>query len=190
MTLVSQSQLAKELNVSRQYINRLVKKGIFAECLEGKKLRLECAKKAYEASRKIFTRDAKFEQAKQEAIKKTPQAIKQDRELFNAQNVEELAELLVDVFNPSQKVQIIKEYWAGKLNEIKFLKESGKLVEKSEVENELYEVALAIREKLLNIPMRVANDLAGKSDEFEIRQILEDEIREALEDLSRSLKNG
>ena len=71
----------------------------------------------------------------------------------------------------------------------KFLKEKEKLIEKDEVEKEFYEVALIIKEKLLNIPMRVSNELAGKSDEFEIRQVLEDEIRLALEDLSRKLKD-
>ena len=131
----------------------------------------------------------KTQKVKKEVIRKTPAEIKQDDEVFNEKNLDELAELLLDVEKPALKVQIIKEYWAGKLNELKFLKEKGKLIEKDEVEKEFYEVALMIKEKFLNIPMRVSNELAGKSDEFEIRQILEDEIRLALEDLSRKLRD-
>ena len=190
MKLVTQNQLAKELNVSRQYIGKLVKKGVFDNCFDGKKLKLDCAKKAYEENRKIFVRETKLEKVKKEVIKKTPAEIKKDKEVFNNQNVDELAELLLDVEKPALKVAIIKEYWAGKLNELKFLKEKEKLIEKDEVEREFYEVALMIKEKLLNIPVRVSNELAGKSNEFEIRQILENEIKEALEDLSRRLKNG
>jgi len=189
MKLVTQAELARELNVSKPYISKLVKKGVFDNCFEGKKLKLDCAKKAYEENRKIFLRETKLEKVKKEVIKKTPAEIKQDDEVFNEKNLDELAELLLDVEKPALKVQIIKEYWAGKLNELKFLKEKGKLIEKDEVEREFYEVALMLKEKLLNIPMRVSNELAGKSDEFEIRQILEDEIRLALEDLSRKLRD-
>jgi len=189
MELVSQNQLAQKLGVSRQYISKLVKKGVFDNCFEGKKLKLDCAKKAYEENRKIFVRETKLEKVKKEVIKKTPAEIKQDKEVFNEQSVDEFAELLLDVDKPALKVAIIKEYWAGKLNELKFLKEKGKLIEKDEVEREFYEIALMVKEKLLNIPMRVSNELAGKSDEFEIRQVLEDEIKQALEDLSRKLRD-
>ncbi|GAB6044817.1 hypothetical protein JCM11957_04150 [Caminibacter profundus] len=34
MELVSQNQLAKELKISRQYISKLVKKGVFDNCFE------------------------------------------------------------------------------------------------------------------------------------------------------------
>ena len=190
MELVTQNQLANELNVSRQYISKLVKKGVFDNCFNGKKLKLDCAKKAYGENRKIFLRETKLEKVKKEVIKKTPTEIKKDNKIFNEKNVRELADLLLDVDKPALKVQIIKEYWVGKLNELKFLKEKEKLIQKDEVENEFYEVALMIKEKLLNIPMRVSNELVGKSDEFEIRQILEDEIKLALEDLARRLKNG
>ncbi len=188
MRLLTQSELAKKLKVSRQYISKLVKKGVFENCFEGKKLKLDCAKKAYEENRKIFLRETKLEKLKKEVIKKTPDEIKQDSEVFNKKNLDELADLLLDVDKPALKVQIIKEYWAGKLNELKFLKEKEKLIEKDKVEREFYEVALLLKENLLNIPMRISGDLAGKSDEFEIRQILEEEIRTSLEDLSRKLK--
>jgi len=189
MELVSQSKLAKILGISRQAVNQLVHKGVFDNCFEGKKLKLDCAKKAYEDNRKIFLRETKLEKVKKEVIKKTPVEIKQDKEVFNNQNVDELAELLLDVEKPALKVAIIKEYWAGKLNELKFLKEKGKLIEKDEVEREYYEAALITKEKFLNIPIRVSNELVGKT-EFEIRQILENEIKEALLDLTRRLKNG
>jgi transcriptional regulator with XRE-family HTH domain len=189
MKLVTQAELARELKVSKPYISKLVKKGIFNNCFDGKKLKLDCGKKAYEENRKIFVRETKLEKVKKEVIKETPIEIKHDKELFNNQNLETLAELLLNVDNPALKVQIIKEYWVGKLNELKFLKEKNKLIEKDEVEREFYEVALMVKEKLLNIPMRISNELAGKSDEFEIRQILENEIRISLEDLSRKLKN-
>jgi len=187
MKLVTQAELAKVLKVSKPYISKLAKKGIFDNCFEGKKLKLDCAKKAYEENRKIFVRETKLEKAKKEVIKKTPVEIKQDKKVFNKKNIDELAELLLDVEKPALKVQIIKEYWAGKLNELKFLKEKGKLIDRYEVERQLHEAGVLIAEDIMNFSDKNAYKLVNKNED-EIRNILKEDLRQLANEISEKLK--
>jgi hypothetical protein len=56
----------------------------------------------------------------------------------------------------------------------------GRLVELRIVQREAFESARIIREALLNVPVRIAAELAAETDPARIFAILEDAIREAL----------
>jgi len=59
----------------------------------------------------------------------------------------------------------------------------GKLIEAAAVEREAFRVARLVRDGILNIPDRIAGDLAAEMDQFSIHQKLTAELRRALEGL-------
>jgi len=76
-----------------------------------------------------------------------------------------------------------KEYWLGKQAELKYRKESGEYVEKDVVEREAFGMARLLRDKLMNIGDRVSPIVAAQSDRFVCKQIIDDEVNRALNDV-------
>ena len=72
----------------------------------------------------------------------------------------------------------------ARLAKIEFEERSGKLVNREEVTVAAFTAARTIRDSLLNIPDRVAAMLAAESDSVRTHQLLTDEIRKALGELS------
>lgn len=71
------------------------------------------------------------------------------------------------------------------LADLKFRKEQGELIEKKKVEKEAFELARQIRNNLESIPSRVSALLAAESDEKKVKEILINEIYQALEALRK-----
>ena len=122
MTEVNKSQLAKHLGVKPPMVTKHIKSGILDKCFtrNGKKLILEKAVEAIALARKSDSKSVI------DVI--TPSDIKEDTSLFNVQSSDELSKLLKDAQSPSQKVQIIKDYWIGKINRQKFMEAEGELI--------------------------------------------------------------
>jgi hypothetical protein len=76
-----------------------------------------------------------------------------------------------------------KEYWLGKQAELKYRKESGEYIEKDVVEREAFNTARLLRDKLMSIGDRVSPLVAAQSDRFVCKQIIDDEIYRALNDV-------
>lgn len=74
-----------------------------------------------------------------------------------------------------------KEAADAELAELKLEREKGRLVDAEEVKKTAFKVARAVRDQMLNIPDRVAAELAAETDVFKINKRLTDEIRKALE---------
>lgn len=122
MAEVSKSELAKYLGVSQAMVSKHVKSGILDKCFSpnGKKLILEKAIQAIALSK---TKDTTL------LVKSTiPNEIKNNESLDNKETQNELVALLKDAQSPSQKVQIIKDFWIGKINRQKFLENEGELI--------------------------------------------------------------
>lgn len=98
------------------------------------------------------------------------------------QNVSDLSTLLL-------KTRIKNEMEKGKLLEAKAKAEIGELVPAEEVRTSAFNKARIVRDNLLNIPDRVAPQLASISNENKIHEILLNEIRMVLEALSSEGKN-
>jgi len=60
----------------------------------------------------------------------------------------------------------------------------GKLIERSEVERVWFEKARLIRDGVLNIPDRLASLLASVSDPHKVHQLLDTELKKALNDVA------
>ena len=88
--------------------------------------------------------------------------------------------------NPSQKVAIIKDFWTGKINQIKYEVEKGKYILKSEVENQASKTATILREKLFNIPNKIA-PLCYEKTIAEIQEIIYSAINEAVQEVNDAL---
>lgn len=100
-------------------------------------------------------------------------------EVPNVANAEPTGNAQIDTVNARAK----KEAYDAELARLKVEKEKAKLVEVDEVKAEAFKLARAVRDALLNIPDRVAGELAAETDEFKIHKRLTEEIRQACEEL-------
>ena len=78
----------------------------------------------------------------------------------------------------------VRELYLARLAKIEFEERASKLVSRDEVTVAAFTKARTVRDNLLNIPDRVAAVLAAETDPVRTHQILTDEIRKALIELS------
>lgn len=76
----------------------------------------------------------------------------------------------------------VKEFYSARLTKLEYEKESGLLVSANEVKVQTFNRFRAFRDQMLNIPDRIADELAGITDAQEIFRILTEEIQSALND--------
>jgi phage terminase Nu1 subunit (DNA packaging protein) len=67
---------------------------------------------------------------------------------------------------------------------------SGRLIFAEEARREAFECARAVRDGLLNLPDRLAGELAAESDARRVHARLDDELRKALETMAEVLAHG
>jgi len=84
-----------------------------------------------------------------------------------------------------QQSRAIKEAYGAKLLRLQFEKESKKLISIDDVKVSAFNAARMTRDRILNIPDRVIPKLVGKTDIFEMKEILKEELIKALEELSK-----
>jgi hypothetical protein len=99
------------------------------------------------------------------------------------QNVSDLSTLLL-------KTRITHEMEKGKILEAKAKAELGELMPVEAVKTAAYNKARVVRDNLLNIPDRVASQLASLDNEKKIHEILLSEIRSVLEALAADKTEG
>ena len=86
---------------------------------------------------------------------------------------------------PSYNNSLEKEkYYKALLAEIEYQIEVGALVRKAENDKAIFNFHRSIRDRLLNIPDRIAAVLAGEADREKVHGILSKELRQALTELS------
>jgi hypothetical protein len=159
--LVSQYEWAKRSGFSKQYANRLVKAG---------KIRLIGGKADVDEVNVNATL----------ASTKNPSRVemrKVEGPLPGMQNVSDLSTLLL-------KTRIKNEMEKGKILEAEAKAEVGELVAVEEVRAAAFNKARVVRDNLLNIPDRIAAQLASIDDERKVHEILLAEIRGVLQTLA------
>ena len=85
-----------------------------------------------------------------------------------------------------QESRAIKEKYHAKLSKLQYEKESERVMPVSEVAKIAFDTARVIRDRMLNIPDRIAPHLIGQTDIFKTKEILKTEITKALEELSNT----
>lgn len=88
------------------------------------------------------------------------------------------------------EVQTRKEYYRAELARLQFEEAIGKLVEKELVEAEAFRVGRLVRDAVLNVPSRLAGILAAETDQRRVHDLLEQELRQALEALAIGDEGG
>jgi len=78
----------------------------------------------------------------------------------------------------------IRENFQARLAKLEFEQKSGKLVDADDVKKQAFKAARTVRDSMLNIPDRIAAELAAETDTFKIHKRITDEIRKALESLT------
>ena len=149
MELITQTEFAKMVGVSQPYIAKLIRKGVFIDCIKDKKLIKKCALKAYYNSKK-------------------------------RKSIEDYSRL-----SPLQKVQVKKDEWAAKLNELHYRVQTGEFKDREEIDKRAENVLVAFRNKMLALPTKAAPVLVGMNDEEKIKAIIVNYIDEALSELER-----
>ncbi len=79
------------------------------------------------------------------------------------------------------KARAVKEFYEARLKKLEFLEKQGNLVPKQTVEAGVFDQFRALRDAILNVPHRVAGQLAAETDPLKVHELLEGEIRLALE---------
>ena len=75
------------------------------------------------------------------------------------------------------------ERFKARLAQLELEEREAKLVQVEAVQRESFRMARLVRDAMLNIPDRVAGELAAEQNQFKVHQRLVKEIRRALEDL-------
>ena len=84
-----------------------------------------------------------------------------------------------------QTSRAIREAYAARLTKLEYEERTAKLISSDEVEMLTFNLASRLRDRMQTLPRRLAAALAAEQDPRVIEQRLDDEIRQALEELSR-----
>ncbi|MBF0260445.1 MAG: hypothetical protein HQL97_01235 [Magnetococcales bacterium] len=96
----------------------------------------------------------------------------------------ELAEKIQGAPN-YQISRAIRETYNAKMARLDYEERQRKLLRAEDVEREAFELGRRVRDRLLNIPSRVAATLAAETDFKTIERLLVQELRTAMEELSQ-----
>lgn len=83
-----------------------------------------------------------------------------------------------------------KEEFRAKLVELEYEERVGTLVRKDDVEKEQFRIGRLVRDAVLNVPARLAGILAAETDQRKVHDLLEKELRQALEALALDDEEG
>ena len=155
---------AKLKNFTPEYIRRLIAKGIIPKsCCKkfGKRWQVnpKCADKALDENLSQINR------------KKSKQ-----KKVVQKAGFENLS---------FSQARAKKEKYLAALRKLEYEQKSGQLISADEVEREYFNIARTVRDSLLNIPARIGAVLAAETNESKVFEILNEEITQALEALSK-----
>ena len=80
----------------------------------------------------------------------------------------------------------IREGYTARLAKLDYEEKIGKLVRADLVKAEAFQIARNVRDGILNVADRIAPQIAGMNDPFEVHVLLTAELEKALEELSRA----
>lgn len=183
---INQKELAEHFGLSKGYISKLVKRGILDGCRKDGKFVRPCAIHAIERYRAG---------SKVRAISPRPVAtagwagddpadVMPPPGLDTDENRKQLARLMAEADTPNRKVQLMRDFWAAKLNELKAGEAAGELVRAADVTEAGQKLVKAMRDKLLAIPSKLAPAVITMS-ESEALEALQAEIHDALREVAK-----
>ena len=149
MELLTQLQVIKELN---KYKYKIITKQAFYDRVKKGQIKIH-----YKSiSKKKFYKLG--EVAKVYGIKigeidsTTPRDVKNDEELYNPKNLEQLNKLLQDTDTPMIEVSVIDTFWAGKIKELKYKENNRELIPMHEALGVMQIAITNFKSKMYEIP--------------------------------------
>ena len=173
---VNQSELARHLDISRQQVSKKVKDGTLKLNVD-KKIRLSEALDMLKAN----SNPAYKSKVTDTLTSKEKEIIKDN---FGSEVLSKLEKM---DFN---EAKTHKERYLAGAAELSYLKETGELVSAKEVTNDAFEVAIVLREQLMDLPDRIGDTLAAEMDPLTIRKILDKELRFILKQIQLQLNKN
>lgn len=170
---VRQAQLARDLGVSRQSINELVKRGVIVA--DGSGLidvglaRIALADRLHPSAKTAAAINA----APQPPVPPPPAAAP------DSSAGDDTAEHVTSY----HVAKTLREIAEARLAELKLAEQRGELVRVAEVEASLAAKVAALREGFLQMPARLAPIMAAESDQARCHDILQAELRQVLEQM-------
>ena len=89
-----------------------------------------------------------------------------------------------------RKAQEVQALYRARLTQLEYEQRSGRLVQASEVRVRQFSVARSVRDSILQVPDRIAAQVAALEDELQIRQVIEEELKIALKEVVEVLTHG
>lgn len=86
------------------------------------------------------------------------------------------------------KARAVREAMNAKIAKLDLEEKAGRLIDAEQVKNEAFKAARAVRDSLLNIPDRLAPELAAETNQFKVHARLLEEMRRALEGLASAFR--
>ena len=193
--LVSQSKYARQRGFSRQYVNKLVRSGVIR--LEDGKIDSTQADAALEATREparpqrrnsnttdqpVQKPDQKLAPATPEKQQPQPPVCSNSTPPFPA--IDLPGKLPGDLPTMLLRARIKTELKRGNLLDIDEKVRTKQYVDADEIKAVAFNRARVTRDRIMNIPDRLAASLAAQNDIDTVREILAKELRIALEGLA------
>ncbi len=189
MPILSKTEYARHRECAPSYISKLLREGRITEIADGEhkgKIDSELADRQLEAARDP-TKDgvrARWQRAKGD--QGTAQLPLQREGETPAPTRPEKPAKGEGYYDHKAK----REKFEAHLAELKYLEEVGLLVPAVDVEREFDSLGRSVRDALLNIPDRLAPIIAVEKDPTRVHALLAEEMRVALNELSRRLEES
>jgi len=81
----------------------------------------------------------------------------------------------------------IREAYAARLSKLEYEEKLGQLIKADKVRIAWFQTMRVVRDRLLNLPARLAAQLAAEGDERAVRSLLDEELRKALVDAADAM---
>mgnify|MGYP000734122457 CR=1 FL=1 len=162
--LMSQAEYARHRDCSRQYVSKLIKKGVLS-LNDDKKIDKEVADKILDDIA--------------DPARVRPTAPEDDNETQAAGSVTN------DSF---AKAKAMREAYNAKTAQLDYEERAKQLVRKSEVQDAAFELARGVRDELLSLPGTISGQLVSMRDEKQIAAFLKEKLSEVLTALCEKVK--
>lgn len=83
----------------------------------------------------------------------------------------------------------VKEAYAARMAKLDYEERIGKTIEAEKVREDAFKAARIIRDNMLNIPDRLAAEVAGETNQFVIHKKITEEIKKAIQDAINTIRN-
>ena len=110
------------------------------------------------------------------------------RNTMAGKSYKDLAEKSPELKLSFNEARTLKETYMAKLAQLDYDVKIGKLVSAEEVKNKVFQAARVTRDAILNIPDRIAGELAAETDYHRVYDLLKRELQQALEEMADASK--